>query len=288
MVVLQGLEPSTPPTDGHPVEISSSPTSSTSSSSRSSSASAEIVKRKRPAINNPSLNVSTQFSDQARTDVQNSIRRLSRISMGIKRAGTESRNHRADSYVKWDREGNEAVDLTELFARYAARVVDEIPKASPVLKHRISQTIARRHNRILYRKDRQKKLAEKPSGVTFPQTNLSVIARGTANVTPAPSQSTPIVSSENSAPAIITPSIATTATTLVPEKGIVSSAMSETSSRSSKVSTISQALDIPKAPKARSGTYFLCPYCYIRCPAKDSRGTRWRYEFSVITKVSHC
>lgn len=267
-----------PRSDGAPQHSRSTSTSDVSpalsesslfiSSSSSSSSSSELDGSDRKDIT------------EAKSEVEDVISRLIRLSASIRQSGSLHRDSKADRYIDRDEDGN---DLTAQFANITSLVIDhKFPDADEAIRNRLAQSIARRRNRFAYRRKHQQKLARP---YPLKQQLPTLLPPGLGERVPAPalprkSIALPAISEPNLQRLEPTESLPshTSATLLDPERFKIPS--KPTSSKASTVlsGTPTQAatLSFPRAPQVGKNDFFECPYCYIVCPAKEARGKYWK------------
>jgi hypothetical protein len=216
--------------------------------------------------------------------VEQTIDRLYRLSIAIRRPSTVSQNLKAASFAIRDDEGNE-VDAE--FEDYAMkRVTHQFPQAPSYLLKRLAAAITLRRRRFLYRHRHQKKLRSQsfnglPKRSPSPPSpsgdgGSTIVGAQTMQLSPQTKNSTdnrylkPLVSQTS----------ATSASFFPPERAQAVSFF-ETSSRVSTAFQIShdQAsyVQVPDAPQVSPGSKeFECPYCLLMLPIEEAKGSKWR------------
>ena len=182
----------------------------------------------------------------ARSEIENTLSRLNRLSASIRRSGRHHSDSKALSFVDRDADGE---DLTSAFRRRITLIIDHLyPDADRVLRERLAESISRRRNRIVYRRNHRKKLSGAP-------------------------QSLPVT------PSITERAMSTTSASHV-EPQRVDMSPGYTSSRASsdvpESSTQLSTLRFPPEPDIGENDFFECPYCCILCPRKELRGMYWK------------
>src|SRR5438045_3961926 len=148
------LESRTPQSDIHKAEdtLSSENDSTCETSDHSSTSSYEFLSSSEELeTETPSMSFS-----KPRIAIQETIDRLHRLAAIIRRSGTHHRQLRIERFSA-KKENREVYDT---FKRYALQKVDHLfPKASPALRERMAESIARRRNRFSYIKKHQQKIS---------------------------------------------------------------------------------------------------------------------------------
>lgn len=217
---------------------------------------------------------------EAKSEVEDVISRLIRLSASIRQSGSLHRDSKADRYIDRDENGN---DLTAQFANIASLVVDhKFPDADETIRNRLAQSIARRRNRFEYRRKHQQKLARpyplKQQLPTLQRPGLS--GRVPPPALPGKSIALPAMSEPNLQQVEPTERLPshTSASLLDPERFKMPS--KPTSSKASTVlsgsPTQAATLSFPRAPHVGRNDVFECPYCCILYPAKEARGKYWK------------
>lgn len=216
--------------------------------------------------------------------VEQTIDRLYRLSIAIRRPSLVGQNTKAANFTIRDDEGNE-VDAE--FESYALkRATHQFPHAPPWLLKRLATAITLRRRRFLYRHRHQKKLRSKSfnglperSPTPLPPSGdggSTIIGAQTLRV---PSQAKNGTDNRYLKP-LISQTSATSASFFPPER---SRAMSFFE-KSSQVSTAFQSshepafsVQVPDAPQVSPGSKeFECPYCCLMLPIEEAKGSKWR------------
>ena len=101
------------------------------------------------SLSSSSQNSAEELLSTARSEVEDAIRRLSRVSASIRQSGSQLRDLKSESFVDRVEYGN---DLTSQFAGVATVTIDyKFPKADEIIRKRLAESIARRRNRFAYR-----------------------------------------------------------------------------------------------------------------------------------------
>jgi hypothetical protein len=247
-----------------------------SSGSSSSSFSIPSLESSNDGGDNSTISEFARVTSECRADVEAGITRLGSISRSIRLKGNRYRDKRAEEFVDKDVDGN---DITQLFQLYISTLIDrKYPDTSKPIRERIAHSIAQRRNRIAYRRRHHQKLTVKDPDLNnedenFPPAETEIYL----NRNPTPSTLSP---EPKTPPSLMT---ATSAT-----KTWIGNIFEETfSSRgSSRASTVisgkslrTRGLKIPHAPEPsqfKGRPEFLCPYCFIVYPIRESQGERWR------------
>lgn len=216
----------------------------------------------------------------ARSEVDDIISRLIRLSASIRRSGSYHHDLKAESFVDRDKDGN---DLTSRFATLAMLTVNyKFPGANEVLRKRLAESISRRRNRFAYCRTHQQKLSQVGPGsrkLTFPTQEKQKRPRLPVGITADPVSSQPemirreeVLLSDTSASR--------------PDPRGVNLRSQRTSSQPPTVTsgspTQAAELNYPAAPRVGERDIFQCPYCFILCPAKEARGKYWRLVIVVF------
>ncbi|CZR60318.1 uncharacterized protein PAC_10214 [Phialocephala subalpina] len=213
---------------------------------------------------------------EARTEVQDAISRLNRLSTSIRNSGLHYRDLKAATFVDRDEDD----DWTAFYARLSTLVVNhKFPDANEVLRLRAAKSLAQRRNQLAYRRRHQQKLARKytndrPLFGGFQQEGkISLEAPKTS-----PEQKIQAPEPLNIKQHVMS----NTSASILDPRRFVNRPRSTTSKAPSTVmlGTPSQvaALNFPPEPKLERVDFFECPYCFILCPAKESRGKHWQHH----------
>jgi hypothetical protein len=204
--------------------------------------------------------------------IEDSIGRLHRLSMAIRKAGVRNPQSRIASFAIVNEEGE---DINLLFENFVDRVLEaRLSNLSPNLRQRLATSICFRRRRFLYNKSHRWKLAMPE--VKRPQGNV-----GSKIILPSPGSTTtpkavPLAAPNRTESALRTD---TTASAFDPMKLPlpVGSAPSQASSTPSVSPVLQSSAEIPRAPRLRPGmTEEECQYCAEVLPARQFLGTRWK------------
>lgn len=209
----------------------------------------------------------------ARSEVDDIIRRLIRLSASIRRSGSYHRDLKAESFVDRDKDGN---DLTSRFANTAILAMNyKFPGANEALRKRLAESIARRRNRFAYRRIHQQKLSQVGSGnrqLIFPIQEKQKRPQLPVGITADSASSQPgMIRREEVLPS-------NTSASLVDPRGVNLRSKRTSSQTPTVISgspTQAAELNYPAPPRVERDI-FQCPYCFILCPAKEARGKYWR------------
>lgn len=212
---------------------------------------------------------------RARTEVEDAISRLNRLSASIRKSGAQIRDTKAAAFVDEDDEGN---NLTAFYARLSVLVIKQkFPDAGEELQICLANSLARRRNQLAYRRRHQRKLTrryidERPLLGAFHQ-DRSRPREATVSL-PQQEVKIPIRSD------VKRPILSNTSASLFDPKRFMNRPKSTTSRAPSTamLGTPSQiaTLNFPAEPKLDQSGFFECPYCFIICPAKEARGKYWK------------
>jgi hypothetical protein len=222
--------------------------------------------------------------EQRMHGVEQTIDRLYRLSISIRRPAIVSQNLKAANFAIRDDEGNE-VDAE--FEDYALkRTTHQFPQAPSYLLKRLATAITLRRRRFLYRHRHQKKLRSRPfkglpersPSPPSPSADGGSTILGVRNVQLLPQ--TEDSTDQRYLKPLISQTSATSASFFPPERARAVSFLEI----SSKVSTAFQiSLDqasyvqVPDAPPVSPGSKeFECPYCWLMLPIEEAKGSKWR------------
>lgn len=216
--------------------------------------------------------------------IEQTIDRLYRLSIAIRRPSIVSQNIKAANFAIKDDEGN---DVDAEFESYALqRAKHQFPQAPPYLLKRLATAITLRRRRFLYRHRHQRKLRSQPftclpeRSPTQPSPvgdgESTIIGAQTERVSPKTKRST----DNRYLKPLISQTSATSASFFPPERAQAVSFFES----SSKVSTAFQTsfdqasfVQVPDAPQVSPGSKeFECPYCCLMLPIEEAKGSKWR------------
>ncbi len=220
--------------------------------------------------------------EQRMHGLEQTIDRLYRLSVVIRRPSIVSQNEKAAKFVMRDDEGNE-VD----FEPYALkRITHQLPEAPPYLLRRLAKAITERRRLFLYRRSHQRKLgsrsfsdsAENAPPVPSPSHEEESTIVGVHTV--ITSSPTKIRAGDTYLKPLISKTSATSAS-IFPHSQFRAEAVFESSSR---VSTAFQSsveerssVQVPDPPPVNPGSKeFGCPYCCLMLPIDEAKRSKWR------------
>ncbi|RDW60544.1 hypothetical protein BP6252_11927 [Coleophoma cylindrospora] len=215
--------------------------------------------------------------------IEQTIDRLYRLSVAIRRPSILSQNAKAANFVIRDEEGN---DVGEQFADFALKwITHQFPDASLGLRQRLASSVTLRRKRFLYRQSHQRKLSTKqhlappalagrPSSPA-PDAESTVIARTIVEI---PTQA---IQSDNQQRGFLKPILPSqTSASKISGKVRTEDVFQLTPSRTPTVfsGAFSQqaSIAVPEPPKPCLGSKeFECPYCCMMLPIKDAIASQW-------------
>lgn len=213
--------------------------------------------------------------------IEQTIDRLYRLSVAIRRPSIISQNAKAANFVIRDEDGN---DYGEQFANFALTwITVQFPDAAPAIRERLARSVTLRRKRFLYRQSHQKKLGMQSFLSPPPRVERStspgldadstVIAR---TVVENPAQGTHV--QHNKVPKSKLPS--QTSASKVSGKFRTDDIIEPPPSRAPTVFsgafTQHGSLPIPNPPEPLPGSKeFECPYCCMMLPMKEAGRSLW-------------
>ena len=212
-----------------------------------------------------------------------SIDRLNRLSLTIRRQSVIQRNSRAAFYEEEDENKVEKVSAFNIMAQHMVNIW--YPDASEIIRHRLAETMVIRRRQLLYRRSHQQKLkghdgrqSRPKRNQLAPQTSTGIHRHsssshyGSHNAPTQPRKSAPNSKAESHGK-----HTATQASTLK-ETGFNADAVSSIASTAlSAAASDFECLELPKPPKPIQGhSEFTCPYCYMVVPLKEADGKNWK------------
>lgn len=222
--------------------------------------------------------------EQRMHGVEQTIDRLYRLSIAIRRPSIVSQNVKAANFVIRDDEGNE-VDAE--FEDYALkRATHQFPQAPSYLLKRLATAITLRRRRFLYRHRHQKKLRsqlfsalpDRSPSIPSPSGDggSTIVGAQTLQLSP---QTKNITDNRYLKP-LISQTSATSASFFPAEKA-QAVCFFETSSKALTAfqNSLDQAshMQVPDAPQVSRGSKeFECPYCWLMLPIEEAKGYKWR------------
>jgi len=213
--------------------------------------------------------------------IEQTIDRLYRLSVAIRRPSIISQNAKAANFVIRDEEGN---DVGEQFADFALKwITHQFPDAAPVIRGRLARSVTLRRKRFLYRQSHQKKLGMKSILSPPPRVERStspgldadstVIAR---TVVENPAQGTHNKQNNFLKPRLLSQTSASKVSKKLKTEEIFEPPLSKTPTVFSGAFTQQDSISIPDPPKPLSGSKeFECPYCCMMLPMKEAVRSHW-------------
>lgn len=215
--------------------------------------------------------------------VEQTIDRLYRLSVAIRRPSSLTQNLKAANFAIRDEEGNK-VDAQ--FEEYALkRATHQFPQAPIYLRKRLATAITLRRRRFLYRHNHQRKLR---SGLFngLPERSLSptsisgdrgstIIGAPTVRLSP----DVKIGTDNRYLKPLISQTSATSASFFPVERAqAVSFALTSQASTTLQIPHDQASyLQVPDAPQVSPGSKeFECPYCWLMVSIEEAKGSKWR------------
>lgn len=212
-----------------------------------------------------------------------SIDRLVRLSLAIRRSSAAQQNLRAAKHVEYDEDGVEKVSA---FADMALKLVQTwYPNASPTLQIRLADTMKTRRRQLLYRSKHLRKLkgtTRRQSGpkrqYLAPQTINTAPHYNAAKPRSSPRSALSLKSAALSNTRSVSKLSATDASTFIATKfnpdgpsTIASTAVSAAASGRVEV------IEWPAPPKTAPGaTEFVCPHCTMNVHKMEANDEKWK------------
>ena len=215
--------------------------------------------------------------------VEQTIDRLSRLSVAIRRPSTVTQNLKAANFAIRDEEGNE-VDAQ--FEDYALkRATHQFPQAPFYLLKRLATAITLRRRRFLYRHRHQRKLRshlfhDLPGGSLSPLSPSG--DRGSTTVGAPTVRLSPNIknSTDNRYRKPLISQTSATSASFFPLERAQAVSFAITSKASTALHTpLDQAfyVQVPDAPQVSPGSKeFECPYCWLMLSIEEAKGSKWR------------
>lgn len=213
--------------------------------------------------------------------LEQTIDRLYRLSVAIRRPSIISQNAKAANFVIKDEDGN---DVGYRFTNFAlALITHQFPEAPPVIRERLAKSVTLRRKWFLYRQSHQKKLGMKSFLTPQPRAerlrtpgldpDATVVARTVVENT--------VPDTHNKQNYPFKPHLPSqTSASKVSGKFRTDDIFEATQSRPPTVFsgafTQQGSTLIPDPPKPAAGTKeFECPYCCIMLPIKEAVRSNW-------------
>jgi hypothetical protein len=214
--------------------------------------------------------------------IEQTIDRLYRLSVAIRRPSIISQNAKAANFVLRDEDGN---DVSDQFADFALTwITHQFPDAAPVLRERLARSVTLRRKRFLYRQSHQKKLgmtsflspqlqAERSTSPGL-DAGSTVIAR---TVVEYPAQDTHNIQNKVLKPILPSQTSASKVSGKFRAEEIFEPPLSRAPTVFSGSITQQGSISIPDPPKPLSGSKeFECSYCCMMLPMKEAARSQWR------------
>jgi len=212
-----------------------------------------------------------------------SIDRLNRLSLAIRRQSVIQRNSRAAFYQEEDENEVEKVSAFNAMAQHMVNTW--YPDASEIIQHRLAETMVIRRRQLLYRRSHQQKLKGQGRrqnrsrwNQLTPHTSAEMGHSSDSNYGnySAPTQSTKSVS--NIKAESQRKHLATQASTMIESRFRPDAPSSKPSTALSAAVSDFECFELPKPPKPLQGhSDFTCPYCCMVVPLKEVEGKNWKY-----------
>jgi hypothetical protein len=212
--------------------------------------------------------------------VEQTIDRLYRLSVAIRRPSIISQNAKAANFVIRDEDGT---DVGEYFAQFALDwITHQFPDAPPVICARLANSITLRRKRFLYRRSHQKKLrvesylvpllhARPPSPGR--EAESTVIAR---TVIESPPQTMLDKPNKFLKPRLLSQTSASNVSAQFKTQDVFDPPPSRPSTVFSGAFTEQASVAMPGPPKPSPGSKeFECPYCCMMLPMKEAIESHW-------------
>jgi hypothetical protein len=213
--------------------------------------------------------------------VEQTIDRLYRLSVAIRRPSIISQNAKAANFVIRDEDGN---DVGEQFSDFAlAWITHQFPEAALVLRERLARSVTLRRKRFLYRQNHQKKISMKSYLSPPPLAERSrspgldaestVVAR---TVIEGGAQGTLKQQDTFLKPRLPSQTSASKITGNFKTEDVIELPPSRARTVFSGAFTQRTAIPIPDPPKPTPGSKeFECPYCCMMLPMKEAVRSQW-------------
>ncbi|MCJ1307424.1 hypothetical protein MMC25_001070 [Agyrium rufum] len=212
--------------------------------------------------------------------IEQTIDRLYRLSVAIRRPSIVSQNVKAANYVIRDEDGN---DVGEQFANFALTwITHQFPDAPLVLRDRLAKSVTLRRKRFLYRQSHQKKLSTKSLLIPPPPPERSFSALDAESTVRARTVvERTAAGTHNKRNNLLRPRLPSqTSASKVSENfrtgDIFEPAPSRTPTVFSNAFTQHGSILIPDPPKPAAGSKeFECSYCCMILPMKEAVRSHW-------------
>jgi len=220
--------------------------------------------------------------------VRQSITRLNRLSLTIRRLSVVQRNSRATYYEEEDENGVGRVWAFHAMAQHM--VTTWYPNASEIIQHRLAETMVTRRRQLLYRQSHQQKLKGQGRQQSGPKRN-QFAPQTFAGITHSPSSNSrnpnmppksmkPVLNSKAESRDTLS---TTQASTMYASKFRPDAPSSRASTALSAAVNDFGCFELPKPPKPVQGHFdFSCPYCCLVVPLKEAEEKNWKYSSTFL------
>ena len=213
--------------------------------------------------------------------VEQTIDRLYRLSVAIRRPSIISQNAKAANFVIRDEDGN---DISVHYAEFALQWINhQFPDAALVIRERLANSMTLRRKRFLYRQNHQKKLSTKsylspslqsrrpPSPVVDVESTIVAMT-----VIENPAQDTLNKPNKSLKAGLPSQTSASKVSAKFETRDVFDPAPSMPPSVVSSAFTQQAPIAIPGPPKPSPGSKeFECPYCCMMLPVKEAAPSHW-------------
>ena len=214
--------------------------------------------------------------------IEQTIDRLYRLSVAIRRPSIISQNAKAANFVIRDEDGN---DVSDQFAGFSLTwITHQVPDAPLVLRERLANSITLRRKRFLYRQSHQKKLnmnsflspplqADRPTTPGL-EADSTVIAR---TVVEYPAQNNHNIRNKAFKPILPSQTSASKVSGRFRAGEVFEPPLSRTPTIFSSSLPQQGFISVPDPPKPLPGSKeFECSYCCMMLPMKEASPSLWR------------
>lgn len=217
--------------------------------------------------------------EQRLHDIEQSIDRLYRLTVAIRRPSIINQNAKIASFVIRDDEGN---NIDENFKEFALRFISHrFPKAATTLRERLAASVTLRRKRFLYRQSHQSKLSKKSYSVapTLVIRSPSRVVISESTVVARTIVDNPIKDTHKT-PDKVAKTVSQTSASKFSEK-LKSKDIFELQTPTPRTSFSSNLLtvtadEIPRPPSLSPGSKeFECPYCCMMLPVTEAVQSNW-------------
>lgn len=213
--------------------------------------------------------------------IEQTIDRLYRLSVAIRRPSIISQNAKAANFVIRDEDG---IDVTQQFSDFALTwITHQLPEAPPVLRERLAKAATLRRKRFLYRQNHQKKLGMKSLLAPPPRQARSIspgMDAGSTVVAETVVENTVIGGHDKQTnflkPKLPSQTSASKVSGNFRAEGIFELTPSRAPTVFSGNFTQHGPISIPDPPRPAAGSKeFECPYCSMILPMKEAVRSYW-------------